>query len=447
VTRVEYHVAREALALGAQLVRFDDTMKTFVLAALPINFGRSPNEIEILLTDTPPIPPPLLKRRAIRKMRKLAAFLSKEPAAGLNAEIDAKRIELAWLLAYNFEFLTAAERFYLASYAHVLEPQTLCLKFYYWITVERGKRSAVSGPQPTRQIGFQSGDKLLSLHATWDQEYSKALEQLASQGVAVVVLIYDMIPITHSSFLAASEADRFKTYLERMLKSEIRLTTISRSSQEEITNYCRDTLGFTKYIALTPLGSSASRDDSTASHAIVEAGLENSPFVLMVGSFEPRKNQKFFLDIWRATVPRLAEPPALVFAGGLASASYLQELQQDAHDLERVSFFFNVDDEELAWFYEHCLFTAFPSEAEGWGLPITEALDRGKYCLASDNPALKEAGEGLVFHAPLQDREAWVEELFTLLSDPLALEERSKRIRERHRPRTWADITRAMLAI
>jgi hypothetical protein len=169
----------------------------------------------------------------------------------------------------------------------------------------------------------------------------------------------------------------------------------------------------TKYIALTPIDSTPTPDDSTASHAIVEAGLQNSPFVLMVGSFEPRKNQKFFLDIWRATVSRLAEPPALVFAGGLASASYLQELQQDAHDLDRISFFFNVDDEELAWLYENCLFT----------------------------------GEGLVFHAPLQDREAWVEELFKLLSDPLALEERSKRIQERHRPRTWADITRAMLAI
>jgi hypothetical protein len=70
-------------------------------------------------------------------------------------------------------------------------------------------------------------------------------------------------------------------------------------------------------------------------------------------------------------------------------------------------FFYNVGDEELAWLYENCLFTVFPSEAEGWGLPISEALDRGKYCLASDNTSLKEAGEGLVFHASLQDRQAW----------------------------------------
>jgi glycosyltransferase involved in cell wall biosynthesis len=167
----------------------------------------------------------------------------------------------------------------------------------------------------------------------------------------------------------------------------------------------------------------------------------------MAGSFEPRKNQKFFIDIWRAAVPRLSGPPALVFAGGLASAAYFEELRQGARDLDRVFFFFNIDDEELAWLYENCLFTVFPSEAEGWGLPITEALDRGKYCLASDNTSLKEAGEGLVFHAALQDRDAWLGELCTLLSNPLALEERTNRIRATHRSRTWADVTRGMLAL
>jgi glycosyltransferase involved in cell wall biosynthesis len=167
----------------------------------------------------------------------------------------------------------------------------------------------------------------------------------------------------------------------------------------------------------------------------------------MTGSFEPRKNQKFLLDIWRAVVSRLAEPPALVFAGGLAKAWYLDELRQAAGDLDRILFFFNVSDEELAWFYENCLFTAFPSEAEGWGLPVSEALDRGKYCLASDNSALQEAGEGLAFHAALQDRDAWIDELYTLLSDPLALEQRTKKVRENHRSRTWADVTRAIMAL
>ncbi|MEA2839140.1 MAG: hypothetical protein QOF41_470 [Methylobacteriaceae bacterium] len=444
MTRVEYNVAREAALLGAELVRFDENLQAFVVANLPANFGRSPNEIEFLLKETPTVRAPFFKRRAIGKARALGKSLA---AAASDAEMDALRRELAWLLAYNYEFLASAERFELAAHAHALDPQVLCHKFNYWITVERGKRAASHGTGRSRPIGFQPGDKLLSLGAVWKQDYIACLETLASRGASVVALIYDMIPITHPGFLPAEELKRFTAYLDRTLQSDMILTTISRSSQEEIAKYAREILGLARDIAMTPLASSVSAQGAQVSAKIIDAGLQDLPFVFMAGSFEPRKNQKFLLDIWRAVVSQLPNRPALVFAGGLAKAAYLQELQREAGGLDRVFFFYNIDDEELAWFYHNCLFTVFPSEAEGWGLPISEALDHGKYCLASDNTSLLEAGEGLVFHASLQNRQAWVDELHTLLSDPLALEERTKRIRDNHRSRSWADVTRAMMAL
>jgi glycosyltransferase involved in cell wall biosynthesis len=447
VTRLEYNVAREALLLGAELVRFDEALQGFVPASLPLHFGRAPDPVKILLTGTPTIRPPLLRRRVIRRARALGKFLSREATVSSETDVATARGELAWLLAHNYEFLSVTERFELASLAQALEPHALCHKFNYWVMGERERRALQSSTPPAEGIELRTGDKLLSVGAVWTQNYIESLEQLALRGVSVVALIYDMIPITHPSFLPAEEVERFAMYLERMLRSPIRLTTISRFSQEEIARYCRQEWGISKEVAVTPLASSASTASPVASTKIVDAGLHNAPFVFMAGSFEPRKNQKFLLDIWRSAVARLSEPPALVFAGGLASVAYLQELQQDARDLDRVLFFFNVEDEELAWFYENCLFTVFPSEAEGWGLPITEALDRGKYCLASDNTSLREAGEGLIFHAALQERGAWLEELHKLLRDPHTLEARTKRIRETHRTRTWADVTRAMMAL
>jgi glycosyltransferase involved in cell wall biosynthesis len=447
VTRVEYNVAREAVLLGAKLVRFDETLQAFVAAELPVNFGRSHNEVTILLAETATVRAPLMRRRGIARARALGKSLANGVAAGPDPEVDAARSELAWLLAYNYEFLPAAERFELASHAHALEPQALCHKFNYWITVERGKHASLSASRPHEPIELGRGDKLLSLGAIWKQDYIDSLERLTSRGVNVLALIHDMIPITHPGFLPSEELERFKVYLARILKSDIVLTTTSRASQQEIVKYSREILGFARDIAVTPLASSAAAGRAAASVKILDAGLPDMPFVFMAGSFEPRKNQKFLLDIWRIVVARLADAPALVFAGGLAKASYLQEIQREARDLDRVLFFFNVDDEELAWFYENCLFTVFPSEAEGWGLPVTEALDHGKYCLASDNMCLREAGEGLVFHAALQDRQIWIDELYMLLSDPLALKERATRVRENHRARSWADVTRAMMAL
>jgi glycosyltransferase involved in cell wall biosynthesis len=446
VTRVEYNVARIALSLGARLVRFDDKLQRFAAASLPADFGRARDEIRLILEETPRMRAPLLRRRALGKTRRLGEALAKS-AADLHAETGPAREELAWLLAYNYEFFAAAERLELASLAHALEPQALCHKFNYWVIAERGKRSRSKDAAALEPITFSSGDKLLSLGAIWEPKYIDSLEALAARGVAVVALIYDMIPLTHASFLPAEEIHRFKNYLDRMLKSRIRLTTISHSSEREISRYAGEVLGLHKEIAVTPLASSVSAQPGTASRRFLDGGLPHSAFVLMTGSFEPRKNQKFVLDIWRTVVPRLDDPPALVFAGGLANASYLQELRDEARDLKRVLFFFNVDDQELAWLYENCLFTIFPSEAEGWGLPITEALDHGKYCLASDNTSLREAGAGLVFHAELKDKAAWTRELDELLREPQALERRAARIREYHRPRSWADVACAMLAL
>jgi glycosyltransferase involved in cell wall biosynthesis len=447
VTRLEYNVAREALNFGAELVRFDETSRGFVAANLPAHFGRAPDPVKTLLTGTPMIRTPFLRRRIVRKARALGEFLAKGSIAAPETEVETARRELAWLLAHNYEFLSVTERFELASLAQALEPHALCHKFNYWVIGERERRALQSSTPPAEGIELRTGDKLLSVGAVWTQNYIGSLEQLALRGVSVVALIYDMIPITHPSFLPAEEVERFATYLERMLRSPIRLTTISRFSQEEIARYCRQEWGISKEVAVTPLASSASTASPVASTKIVDAGLHDAPFVFMAGSFEPRKNQKFLIELWSSVAPRLGDPPALVFAGGLANASYLKELQREARDLNRVFFFFNVDDEELAWLYENCLFTVFPSEAEGWGLPITEALDRGKYCLASDNTPLREADERLVFHAALQDRRAWMDELYTLLSDPHALAKRTKRVREMHRTRTWADVTRAMMAL
>ena len=407
MTRVEYNVAREALGLGAKLVRFDEGARAFVAAELPTDFGRAHDEIALLLSETPTIRAPLLKRPGLGRARALGKSLALAALAASEAGLETARKELAWRLAYNFEFLAVAECFELASHAGALPPQPLCHEFHYWITVERGKHHASNEPGTAPPMEFTNRDKLLSLGAVWKPEHIDGLEGLASRGVTVTALIYDMIPITHTGFLPSEEVDRFKIYLERMLRSNIRLTTISRSSRQEIAKYAQNTFGLCKDVAVTPLASSAETDRAKVSAGLLKAGLQDREFVFMAGSIEPRKNQGFLLDIWQAATSRLVNPPALVFAGGLAKAAYLQELRQKAGDLEGVLFFYNVDDEELAWLYENCLFTVFPSEAEGWGLPISEALDRGKYCLASDNTSLKEAGEGLVFHASLQDRQAW----------------------------------------
>ena len=75
------------------------------------------------------------------------------------------------------------------------------------MTIERGRRSSLSDSTTAEPIDFSSGDKLLSLGASWRPQYIDALEGLASRGVTVVALIYDMIPITLPNFLRREEVE------------------------------------------------------------------------------------------------------------------------------------------------------------------------------------------------------------------------------------------------
>src|SRR6185437_15743439 len=78
-----------------------------------------------------------------------------------------------------------------------------------------------------------------------------------------------------------------------------------------------------------------------------------------------------------------------------------------------------------------------PSLAEGFGLPIVEALTQGTPVIASDIPAHREAGRGgEVVYLPLTDRSIWVRSIEALAREG----SRQKRAaRQNYKPKTCED--------
>ncbi len=439
VTRVEYNVAREALGLGAKLVRFDEGARAFVAAELPTDFGRAHDEIALLLSETPTIRAPLLKRPGLGRARALGKSLALAALAASEAGLETARKELAWRLAYNFEFLAVAECFELASHAGALPPQPLCHEFHYWITVERGKHHASNEPGTAPPMEFTNRDKLLSLGAVWKPEYIDGLEGLASRGVTVTALIYDMIPITHTGFLPSEEMDRFKIYLERMLRSNIRLTTISRSSRQEIAKYAQNTLGLCKDVAVTPLASSASTDRAKVSAALLKAGLQDREFVFMAGSIEPRKNQGFRHLSGGHIASR--QPSGTCFRRRLGQGRILARASAKGRRYRRRLVLLQRRRRRARVALRELPFHGFSVGGRGLGL----ADQRGtgpRQILPGLGQHFLERGGGRTGFPRFSARSAGLEdELYKLLSDPRVLGARSKRIREMHRPRSWADVS------
>ena len=126
------------------------------------------------------------------------------------------------------------------------------------------------------------------------------------------------------------------------------------------------------------------------------------PYVLFVGTFEPRKNLGTLL---RA----LAQPEAvavnLVIVGEPGwGAGGPAQLAEQLGVAGRVRFAGRVDDAELDTLYARARGIAMPSLSEGFGLPVLEAMVRGVPVVCAAAGALPEvAGNAVLMHAPTDD--------------------------------------------
>jgi len=128
-------------------------------------------------------------------------------------------------------------------------------------------------------------------------------------------------------------------------------------------------------------------------------------FYLMVGTIEPRKNQKTVVDAY-ADASRKKRLPPLVIVGrrGWGSDDLFEQLESGR--FPGIHLLSNASDEELEWCFAHAALYLFPSLHEGFGLPILEAALRKIPMVLSDIPVFREVGGKSRFVPPL-GQDAW----------------------------------------
>lgn len=160
-------------------------------------------------------------------------------------------------------------------------------------------------------------------------------------------------------------------------------------------------------------------DRSMLQQVKTKYGLDESPYLLAVGTLQPRKNYEMLI---RAFAPvAAAYPHNLAIAGG---KGWMEDtMMAEAARLgigDRVRFLGFVADQDLPALYSAATLFVFPSIYEGFGLPVLEAMTCGTPVVVSDSSSLPEVvGEaGLLL--PATDQDAWTESMKSLLADPAA---------------------------
>jgi glycosyltransferase involved in cell wall biosynthesis len=138
--------------------------------------------------------------------------------------------------------------------------------------------------------------------------------------------------------------------------------------------------------------------------------LQGKPYIMHVGSCIPRKRIDVLLNVFAQLRDRLPEL-LLVKVGG----EWSQSQQQQISDLNIGAAIFHitkVPNQTVATLYQQAAAVMVTSEAEGFGLPVIEALACGAIVIASDIPTLREVGGDAVIYCPLEDISIWVEQTY-----------------------------------
>jgi alpha-1,3-rhamnosyl/mannosyltransferase len=121
------------------------------------------------------------------------------------------------------------------------------------------------------------------------------------------------------------------------------------------------------------------------------------PYILAVGTIEPRKNLDTLLDAWGLIRADLREQFDLVFAGpeGWAASKTMSRIKSEARHLGY------VPESDLPGLTAGAAVLAYPSLYEGFGFPVAQAMAAGVAVLSSNTSCLPEvAGDGALYADP-----------------------------------------------
>ena len=235
-------------------------------------------------------------------------------------------------------------------------------------------------------------------------DHPRVLERLADAGARIVVMVHDLIPIAFPEYCRPSARARHIRRMDQVLGFAALVIANSATTAGDLEAYA-GRLGRTPPpIEVAPLGLSA---DFLSPPPPLRT---RRPYFVCVGTLEARKNLAVLLALWR----RLAEhmgpaAPGLVLVGrrGWENESVLDHLQRSEVVTRLVQEVSDLPDPLLAALISGASALLSPSLAEGYDLPVAEALSLGTPVIASDIPAHRELAAAATLLDPF-DGPAWL---------------------------------------
>ena len=229
------------------------------------------------------------------------------------------------------------------------------------------------------------------------------LQMLNKHSLKPVFFIHDLIPITYPEYCSPGEDIRLKDKLDYILKYGQGIITNSQATLDEVNNYAK-----------TKLPATAAKLATEIKEAEDLPRPINKPYFVMLSTIEPRKNHLLILQIFRKLAEQDPEScPHLFIIGkrGWEAEQVFDLLDRSTTIKKVVTEVKNCQDAELINYIKHSQALLFPSFAEGYGLPLIEALALNTPVIASNLPVFYEIAADIPEYIDPLDAAAWQDKI------------------------------------
>ncbi len=249
-----------------------------------------------------------------------------------------------------------------------------------------GRSPAAALPEGARYLNISQFPLWIARYFSWLKE---------RPDIKAVFFIHDLLPIETPEYFRKAEYER---HLRRMINlarfgAGVIVTTevVKAALQRHLASLGRT--GMPILVAPVPAAEVFWRRDP------VDPALANQPYFVSCGTIEPRKNHLMLLHVWRELVGRDgAAAPKLVLVGsrGWENENAVDLLQRCPSISNHVIEVGGLSTPGLKRLLDGARALLMPSFAEGFGLPVAEALAASVPVIASNIPVFRETGGGRI---------------------------------------------------
>lgn len=272
----------------------------------------------------------------------------------------------------------------------------------------------------------------------WDQNWLNLVKDYAAHDVKIFPLCHDILPMVVPQF--SGNSGSLAEFVSQIFPIATRVLTISKSTKNDLARWMQQHDLKVPEIDIFRLGENFTFPKVSTDNTIADKyDIKKDGYIVYVSTIEPRKNHNLLYYVYKLAKSRNIELPKLLIIGrvGHDVDKLIKKIKTDPEVNQSITICNNVDDVELNWLYQNCLFAVAPSFYEGWGMPVLESIARGKSVVCSNTSSLLEMPEDcVIFFNPASTDECLT--AITEMMKPKVLAN-YRQSAQRYKLHTWND--------